>query len=53
MKIQIKKTRPDATLPVYASELAAGADLCACITDEVRILPGALKIHRPAGIGET
>ena len=49
MKIEIKKTRPEATLPVYASELAAGADLCACITDEVRILPGETAMI-PTGI---
>ncbi len=31
MKIRVKKLRPEATLPVRASENAAGYDLCACI----------------------
>ena len=49
MKIEIKKTRPGATLPVYASPLAAGADLYACTDGEVRILPGETAMI-PTGI---
>lgn len=43
-------------LPAYMSELAAGADLCAAIADDVTLLPGArllvptgLAIALPAG----
>ena len=49
MTIEIKKTRPGATLPVYSSELAAGADLYACLESEVRILPGETALI-PTGI---
>lgn len=49
MKIEIKKTRPGATLPRYSSDLAAGADLYACTDGEVRILPGETVLI-PTGI---
>ena len=49
MKIEIRKTRPGASLPVYSSALAAGADLCACIEEEIRILPGMTAMI-PTGI---
>lgn len=49
MKIEIKKTRPGATLPRYSSDLAAGADLYACTEQEVRILPGETVLI-PTGI---
>ena len=49
MKIEIKKTRPGATLPRYSSDLAAGADLYACLEQEVRILPGETVLI-PTGI---
>lgn len=49
MTIEIKKTRPGAILPVYASDLAAGADLYACTEGEVRILPGETALI-PTGI---
>ena len=40
MNIQIKKLRPNATMPTYGSEYAAGADLYACIDEAVTINPG-------------
>lgn len=49
MTIEIKKTRPGATLPHYSSDLAAGADLYACLDEEVRILPGETVLI-PTGI---
>ena len=49
MQIKIKKVRSGATLPVYSSALAAGADLYACTGCEVRILPGETAMI-PTGI---
>ena len=49
MKTEIKKTRPGAALPRYSSDLAAGADLYACLEQEVRILPGETVLI-PTGI---
>ena len=49
MQIKIKKVRSGATLPVYSSALAAGADLYACTEGEVRILPGETAMI-PTGI---
>ncbi len=40
MKIPIKRLRPNAQLPVYSSDMAAGADLRACIDAPVTIQPG-------------
>ena len=40
MKISVKKLHPAARLPVYATEEAAGADLCACLEAPVTIGPG-------------
>lgn len=40
MKISVKKLRPDARIPVYGSELAAGADLYAAIPAPIKIAPG-------------
>ena len=37
MQIAIKKLRENATLPVYGSEYAAGADLYACIDGEITV----------------
>jgi len=39
MTIQTKKLRPNATLPTYGSEFAAGADLYACLDAPVIIEP--------------
>ena len=38
--IRVKKLRPDAILPTYGSSEAAGADLYACLQEEVTIQPG-------------
>lgn len=38
--IRVKKLRPDAKLPVYGSQEAAGADLHACLDEDVTICPG-------------
>jgi dUTP pyrophosphatase len=40
MEIQVAKLRDDAALPAYATEGAAGADICACITHAMEIGPG-------------
>lgn len=39
-KIPVKKLRPNAVLPTYGSENAAGADLYACLDAPVTIEPG-------------
>ena len=39
-QINIKKLRPDAIIPTYGSEFAAGADLYACIDEAVTIESG-------------
>lgn len=41
MKINVKKLKPTAILPTYGSSEAAGADLYACLDEEITILPGA------------
>ena len=38
--ISVQKLEPRARLPVYSSEYAAGADLCACLDEPVTIAPG-------------
>ncbi len=38
--IRVKKLRPNAILPTYGSGGAAGADLYACLENEVTIAPG-------------
>jgi dUTP pyrophosphatase len=40
LRVQIKKLRPDAVVPRYMSELAAGLDLCAAIDAPVVLGPG-------------
>lgn len=37
--VAVKKLRPNAKLPTYGSEFAAGADLYACLDTPVTILP--------------
>ncbi len=39
MKVNVKKLNDKARLPVYGSQYAAGADLCACTDGDVTILP--------------
>ncbi|MBQ7255897.1 MAG: dUTP diphosphatase [Oscillospiraceae bacterium] len=48
-KIPVQKIRSDAKLPVYASAMAAGADLCACLDAPVTIEPGQTVLI-PTGI---
>lgn len=47
--IQVKKLRPDATVPTYGSAQAAGADLYACLDEPAEILPGQ-TVFIPTGI---
>jgi dUTP pyrophosphatase len=49
MKIQLKTLRPNAIIPTYGSEFAAGADLYACLDTPVTIAPGK-TILIPTGI---
>ena len=42
-KIKVKKLRENAQLPTYGTEFTAGADLYACIGEDVTILPGETK----------
>ena len=45
-KVNVKKLNHDAVMPKYGSEFAAGADLCACITEPVTINPNeTVMIH--------
>ena len=60
MNIRIKKLRPNAKLPVYSTEGAAGADLCVCLDEPVTIRPGetvmlplGLAIEIPEGYVES
>ncbi|MDE6356195.1 MAG: dUTP diphosphatase [Clostridia bacterium] len=39
LKVNIKKLNPDAVIPSYGSEFAAGADLYACVENEITVLP--------------
>lgn len=55
-RVQVKKLRPDAVVPKYMTEHAAGLDLCAAIDAPIVIAPGAraaistgLAIALPAG----
>ncbi len=38
--IRVKKLHPNAILPTYGSDYAAGADLYACLEEPVTIVPG-------------
>lgn len=42
-KIKVKKLREDAVLPTYGTAFSAGADLYACLQEDVTILPGETK----------
>ena len=44
MKVNIKKLNENAVIPTYGSEYSAGADLYACIEQEVTIMPGETKL---------
>ena len=41
--IKVKKLRPGAHLPTYGTEFSAGADLYACLEEDVTIGPGETK----------
>ena len=47
--VAVKKLRPNAKLPTYGSEFAAGADLYACLDAPVEIAPGK-TVFIPTGI---
>jgi dUTP pyrophosphatase len=49
MKINIKKLSDKAVIPAYGSEFAAGADLYACIDNDVKIQPHTTVVI-PTGI---
>ena len=49
MEINIKKLNDNAKLPTYGSEYAAGADLYACLDEEVTIAPHQTVVI-PTGI---
>ena len=39
-KVNVRKLNPNAVLPTYGSEFAAGADLYACIENDILVFPG-------------
>lgn len=47
--IRVKKIKQDAIMPTYGSSEAAGADLYACLSDPVTILPGE-SVFIPTGL---
>lgn len=58
MKIKVKKLNEKAVMPAYGSEFAAGADLYACVDEDVTIAPHAtvmiptgIAIELPVGYG--
>lgn len=55
MLLKFKKVHPEAQLPAYQTELAAGFDFCAiesqCVwPGECRVIPTGLAVELPAGI---
>lgn len=48
-EIRVKKLREGATLPTYGTPYAAGADLYACLAEDITIAPGATAFV-PTGI---
>lgn len=56
MKLQIKKMREDAILPRYATEGAAGMDLCAAVDADLppmghALVPTGIALAVPVGYG--
>ena len=56
MELKVTKLRPNAVLPVYGTAGAAGADLVACLEQDVTVAPGqtvfiptGLSMEIPAG----
>ena len=47
--VRVKLLRPDAMLPAYGSDGAAGADLYACLSEPVEIMPGK-SVFVPTGV---
>lgn len=47
--VAVKKLKPNAVLPTYGSEFAAGADLYACLEEAVTIAPHETKLI-PTGL---
>ena len=47
--IRVKKLKPNAILPTYGSQEAAGADLYACLEEKIVIEPGA-SVFVPTGL---
>ena len=47
--IRVKKVRANAMLPTYGSQQAAGADLYACLDEDVTIAPGQ-TVMIPTGL---
>jgi len=43
-QVNIKKLKENAVIPTYGSEYAAGADLYACIDEDLTINPGETKL---------
>ena len=43
MEVKIKKTHKNAKLPARGSEYSAGADLYACLDEDLEIMPGETK----------
>ena len=55
-EVKVKKLRENAHMPVYATEFAAGADLCACLDEavtlasgETRLIPIGISMEIPTG----
>lgn len=49
LKVNIKKLRPEAVMPAYATDASAACDLCACIAEPVTLMPGE-RAKLPTGI---
>ena len=49
-KINVMKFNEDAKLPTYGTEFSAGADIYACVSDDVVIKPGETVLI-PTGLG--
>lgn len=47
--LAVKKLSPQASVPSYQTPGAAGMDLCACLTEPVRLAPGAIVLV-PTGL---
>ena len=48
-QIRVQILREGAALPVYGSAMAAGADLCACLSEPVTVAPGS-TVMIPTGL---